>query len=311
METDQIDYSITIPVYNSERSLPELIKRLAQVMDKIGQPYEILLVNDASLDKSWQVIRQLKERYPQIRAFNLMNNVGQFRALMCAFDYVRGEYVITMDDDLQQPPEEITKLIKVIKTSPDLDCVFGIPQEKHHHYYRNLGTLLIRYINYKVFDKPKGLKTSSFRVFKRYINDTLVQYKTRNPVLNPLIIRSTKCIANVTVEHCERKYGTSGYSLSRLIKTTFDNVLNFSTLPLKFVSGLGLVASLGSILLTVFYAVRYFQGAIKVPGWVTLVLLLTFFSGLNLFSIGLVGEYLIRIIREVNHSPLYVVKDKL
>ena len=311
MEKNQVVYSITIPVYNSEKTLPELIERLTRVMDEIGQTYEIILVNDASPDGAWEVIKQLKKKCPQIWAFNLMNNVGQFRALMCAFDNVHGEYVITMDDDLQNPPEEIPKLIEAINNSSDLDCVIGVPREKRHSFSRNLGSLLIGYINRTVINKPKELKTSSFRIFKRHINDALIQYKTRSPVIIPLILKSTKRIGNVTVEHCERKYGVSGYSLSRLIKATFDNVINFSILPLKLVSGVGLLASLGSILLTVFYIIRYFQGVIKVPGWITLVLLLTFFSGLILFSIGLVGEYLIRIIEEVNHSPRYIIRDKL
>lgn len=311
METTNIVYSITIPVYNGERSLPELIKRLVKVMDEVGQTFEIILVNDASPDNSWEVIKQLKEKCPQIQAFNLMSNVGQLRALMCAFDKVRGKYVITMDDDLQNPPEEIPKLIEAMNKNLDLDCVMGVPKEKRHKCYRNLGTLLISWINRKVFDKPKGLRTSNFRIFKRHLNDALIQFKTRTPVITPLILKSTRRIGNIVVEHYERKHGTSGYSLARLIKRTLDNVLNFSTFPLKLVSGIGFLASMLSLCLTVFYMIRYFLGIIKVPGWITLVLVLTFFSGLILFSIGLVGEYLIRIIDEVNHSPRYIIKDEL
>ncbi len=311
MDENRVVYSITIPVYNSEKTLPELIERLTQVMDKIGQIYEIILVNDVSMDNSWEAIVKLKEKYPQISAFNLMNNVGQNRALMCAFDNVNGEYVITMDDDLQNPPEEIPKLIKAIKNSPEMDCIIGVPRKKHHSFYRNLGTLFVRYINNKIVGKPKELKTSSFRIFKRYIKNALILYKTRNPVITALILKSTKHIANITIEHCDRKHGSSGYSLSCLFKVTLDNVLNFSTLPLKFISCLGLVVSLGSLLLLIFYIITYFQGAIKIPCWITLVFLLTFFCGLVFFSIGLIGEYLIRIIQEVNHSPRYIIRDKL
>ena len=311
MKKNSIVYSITIPVYNGEMSLPELIKRLVKVMDEVGQTFEIILVNDASPDNSWEVIKQLKIKYPRIKAFNLMSNVGQFKALKCAFDHVQGKHVITIDDDLQNPPEEIPKLIEAINKKSDLDCVFGVPRKKRHSFYRNLGTRLISLINHKIFDKPKGIKTSNFRIFKCHINDALIQHNTRNPVINPLILKNTRRIGNVIVEHYERKHGTSGYNLARLIKTTLDNVLNFSTFPLKLVSGIGLLASMGSLLLIIFYSIRYFQGIIKVQGWITLLLLISFFSGLILFSIGLVGEYLIRIIEEVNHSPQYILRDKI
>ncbi|HHL39851.1 MAG TPA: glycosyltransferase [Deltaproteobacteria bacterium] len=310
MDEEETVYSVTIPVYNSQATLAELMERLTAVMDATGRPYEVILVDDASRDGSWREIKRLKKRYPAIRGFRMMSNVGQYKALLCALDHARGRYVITLDDDLQNPPEEIPKLIARIESDDEVECVIGAPRTKRHSLYRNMGTAFVSWIYRVIFNKPRDLTTSSFRIFTAGVRDALVQYRTRNPVLTPLLLRNARSIVNVEVEHDERRHGRSGYSLARLVKITLDNVLNFSTLPLKVVSLVGLAAASLSLLLTALYAFWYAQGKVSAPGFITLVLLITFFSGLILLSMGLIGEYLIRIIEEVNHSPRYIIRER-
>ncbi len=311
MNTEKPEYSIVIPTYRGAAALPQLMERLSAVMDRSGKTYEIIVVDDDSPDHSWDVIKELKRCYPRLRALKLMSNVGQFRALMCGFDHVRGAYVITMDDDLQNPPEEIPKLITGLADHPDMDGVIGAYTDKKHSLWRRLGSGLIHWVNRLVSHKPPDLQTTSFRLLRRHLVDAISEHQTMNPVMGPLVVQNSRRLMNVTVEHHPRKLGTSNYTLLGLIKLSLDHVLNFSVIPLKIVSIIGIISALISVGLGSFYLIRYLTTDIgtQVKGWTTVVLLVTFFSGLMLFSIGLIGEYLIRIIREVSHAPRYVVRE--
>ena len=313
MADNSVCYSIVIPTYHGAATLPELSSRLNSVMEKIGQAYEIVFVDDDSPDNSWEILTKLKEKYPAIRAFRLMKNMGQFRALMCGFEQVRGEYIITMDDDLQNPPEEIPKLINCLQQNPEMDAIIAAYDVKQHTLWRRVGSFLIDLTNRFVSQKKSNLQTTSFRLLRRNMVDAISLHKTLNPVMGPLVVQNSKRIMNVAVEHHARKSGRSNYTISGLVKLALDHVLNFSTMPLKIVSVVGIGSSCLSLFLTLFYLVKYLftDIGIKVQGWTTLVLLLLFFSGLILFSLGLIGEYLIRIIREVSHSPRFIIREEL
>ncbi len=313
MNGQSIKYSIAIPTYRGAANLPELIERVVKIMNQIDGRYEIILVDDASPDNSWEIIRKLKDVHPEMIAFRLMNNVGQFRALMCAFDRVRGEYVITMDDDLQNPPEEIPKLIRGIEGYPEIDGVIGSFTKKEHSPGRNLGSFLIELLNRLVSGKPRTLKTTSFRLLRRGLVEAIAAHKTINPVMGPLVVQSSKRLVNVMVDHHQRKSGQSNYNFAALAKMALDHVLNFSTIPLRAMVLTGFFSSALSLVLGIYYLANYLTGNIgrEVQGWTTLVLLLIFFSGLILFSVGLIGEYLLRIINEVNRSPRYTIRDTL
>ncbi len=303
--------SIVIPCYNSESSIEELMDRINHQMNKMGLSYEVICVNDCSKDNTIDNFHLLSQKHPQFTGIDLMFNVGQFRALMCGFEQTTGQYIVTMDDDLQHPPEEIDKLYNALKNNPDIDAVLGAPVKKEHAWYRNLGSFFVRKINEKIFNKPKGLRISAFRCLNRKLVDTLVNHKTFFPVMGPLILRSTRNIINVDIEHNKRKYGASNYTLLTLIKTTIDNIINFSSLPLKYISMLGMITAGISFLLIIYFLFKYFFVGISQPGWTSVILLINFYSGIILLSLGVIGEYLVRIQAEVNGFPKYVIRNKI
>jgi polyisoprenyl-phosphate glycosyltransferase len=304
-------YSIVIPVYRSELILEELHERVAATFRDIDGDFELILVNDCSPDGSWQVMEQLHDKDPRVRIIQLMKNSGQFRALMCGLEHVSGEYVITMDDDLQHQPEDIPRLISGIDRDDSLDGVIGVPEgKKQHAPVRNLGSYLFRRLNQRFYDVPSGLQMGSFRILRREVVNAMVANNSVNVTIGPLLLSLTRNLTNVPVNHQPRRSGTSGYGLFRLFKTTLDNVLNCSTLPLQIIVIVGLVTStigLGFGMYTL--GLKVFRG-VGIEGWTTIVVLISFFSGCILLSLGVIGEYLIRIVRELSGEQQYVVRRK-
>lgn len=309
--TSEVEISVVIPCYGTARILPELLQRLGAALDALGKHWEIVLVNDCSPDDLSAVAEREISTRPNVRYIELMFNVGQFRALMCGLANSNGRFVVTMDDDLQHPPEEIGKLYGAIADRDDLDAVFGSYENKQHAAGRNLGSLLIRTVNTRVFGKPSGLVMSSFRCLRRVLVDTLLANQTRYPVIGPLILSSTRRIINVPVRHDPRKLGQSTYSLGRLIRTTFDNVLNFSALPLQVISIAGVLISILSFLIGAFYLGLHLWRGGGAPGWTSLFLAINFYGGLGMLAVGVIGEYLIRILGESKGQPLYVVRRQV
>jgi glycosyltransferase involved in cell wall biosynthesis len=304
-----VDYSILVPCYASSRWLPELVERLTAVMNEIDGSFEILLINDASPDDTWQTIENIASRNPSVRGLDMQFNVGQFRATMCGFEHARGRLIVTMDDDLQHPPEEVAVLADAIAQAPEIDCVIGAFKIKQHSAIRNLGTSLKGRLFEVVYGKPRGLKMSAFRIMRRPLVDAVIANGTVMPNIGPLILRSTHRISNVEVDHRPRPEGKSGYNIFRLTKMFVAQIVSGSTLPLKFMSAVGLISSALSILVGFFYMLRFMTGKIAVPGFASQILLTAFFGGLILFSIGILGEYVARIINEVSRPPRYIVRS--
>ncbi|MGH8213295.1 MAG: glycosyltransferase family 2 protein [Rhodanobacteraceae bacterium] len=305
------ELSVVIPCYGGAQALPELLSRLDAVLNTLGVPSEIVLVDDCSPDGLALAVQRELPDYPRLRYVELMFNTGQFRALMCGFAQARGRYVITMDDDLQHPPEEIGKLYRHLRENPQMDAVFGAYERKQHSGGRNLGSWLLRMVNTWIFHKPPGLVMSSFRCLRRELVDTLLANHTRYPVIGPLILGSTRRIDNVTVRHDARKHGRSNYSLPRLVRATLDNILSFSSLPLQIISIAGVCISFLSFAIGGAYAIAHVIRGGGVPGWTSLFLAVNFYAGLGLLSVGIAGEYLVRIIGESRGQPLYVVRRRL
>lgn len=302
------ELSVVIPCYRAEQALPELLARLHPCLEALGVPYEVVLVDDCSPDGTSAAAAREVARYPHLRYIELMFNVGQFRALMCGFAHARGRFVVTMDDDLQHPPEELPRLYRHLLEHPELDAVFGSYLTKQHSSGRNLGSLLIRMVNTYIFGKPPGLIMSSFRCLRCELVSALLAHRTRYPVIGPLILSSTRRIANVPVQHDARRHGVSNYRLGRLVRTTLDNVLNFSALPLQIISMAGVaVAGVSFIVGAVFLAIRLVRGT-GATGWTSLFLAINFYGGLSLLAVGIIGEYLIRILGESKGQPLYIVR---
>lgn len=305
---NHIELSIVIPCYNSQTSIPELNKRLHQSLQSLQKSYEIIYVNDQSKDHTLQKLTQIADSSEHVKVIDLMFNVGQFRALYCGFEEAIGKYIVTIDDDLQHPPEEIEKLYIAIKKNNDIDAVFGRYEEKKHSHFRNIGSSFIKFINERIYGKPKNLTMSAFRIMRRELVETILSHKTISPVIGAVILKSTNKIINVKVQHDKRKYGTSNYTTVKLLKATLDNALNFSSLPLQTVSLIGLIVSTISFLFSMFYLVRYFFTDTGVPGWTSIMVLLNFYAGLILVSLGFIGEYLIRILMEVNGTPKFKIR---
>ena len=305
------ELSVVIPCYGTAAAMPELLERLEATLRELGTSFEVILVDDCSPDSLDSVFESLEARFPFARYLQLMFNVGQFRALMCGLAHARGRFVVTMDDDLQHPPEEIPKIYRHLRENPRIDAVFGAYTSKQHSGGRNLGSLLIRAVNTHIFRKPPSLKMSSFRCMRRELVDTLLANRTRYPVIGPLILSSTRRIENIDVLHDPRKHGQSNYSLTRLIRTTLDNILNFSALPLQIISIAGVgISALSFLVGSVYFVVHMIRGG-GVPGWTSLFIAINFYAGLGLLAVGVIGEYLIRILGESKGQPLYVVRRRI
>ncbi len=311
IQTNAPELSVVIPCYGSAQALPELLSRLDAALDSLGITSEIILIDDCSPDGLALAVQRELTHYPRLRYIELMFNTGQFRALMCGFAQARGRYVVTMDDDLQHPPEEIGKLYEHLRDKPELDAVFGAYGKKRHSGGRNLGSWLLRVVNTWIFHKPPGLVMSSFRCLRRELVDALLANRTRYPVIGALILSNTRRIDNVTVRHDARKHGQSNYSLARLVRTTLDNILSFSSLPLQITSIGGVCISMLSFALAGIYAIVHLIRGSSVPGWTSLFLAINFYAGLGLLSVGIAGEYLVRIMVESRGQPLYVVRRRL
>jgi glycosyltransferase involved in cell wall biosynthesis len=303
-----IKYSVVIPIYNSERSLEELCLRIIQVFKELNESYEIILVEDSSIDNSWQVMKILRKNNINIKIIQLMRNFGQHNALMCGFHHVSGRYIITMDDDLQNPPEEIPKLIDEIEKG--YDSVIGALDVKHDTLVKKAASSLIRCINTIIFNKPKNLKLSSLRIMTRALTDEIKIFKTPYPYISGMLLSLTTNIGNVTVKHEKRRYGRSMYNFSKLIKLAFNLIINYTSLPLKAMTSLGIIVSVSSFVIGLYFSLKKLLIGINVPGWTSLLVLLSFFNGLLLAILALMGEYLVRIINEVSNERQFVIREK-
>ena len=309
MDTKTPLYSIVVPVFNSEHSLEELHEETCAVFDTLGSSFELILVEDCGIDNSWEVMKSLRSRDRRVKIIRLTKNFGQHNALMCGFSVAQGDFVITMDDDLQTPPQEIPKLINGLHES-ELDVVYGLPQRRKQSAIRNLGSTLYRYLIGCIFSEQPRSRLSSFRIIRKDIVDHILQIPTPNPLIGLLILKVTDNVGSVEVENHQRKYGKTNYTPLKLVRHFLNGILYHSTLPLKAVCLLGICTSSLSVLLSIYYLILYATGRIGVQGWVTIVLLVLFFSGTIMFSIGIIGEFLLRIIQEVGRMPTYLVKEK-
>jgi dolichol-phosphate mannosyltransferase/undecaprenyl-phosphate 4-deoxy-4-formamido-L-arabinose transferase len=300
-----------IPVYNSEKTLEELVRRIGNVFENLNRSYEIVLTEDGSKDSSWKVIEYLNEKGFPIKAFRFMKNHGQHYALKCGLDHCCGKYAITMDDDMQNPPEEIPKLIKEIESNPEIDVVIGKYATKKHSLFRNAGTKLHKHIRNAIFKEEKGLSLTSFRIINRPVLDEIKKNHHARPRIGLILLTTTNRITNIPVKHKQREVGKSGYTLAKMIGNTIDNIVNYSSLPLRIVSYLGIISSFFSMLLALFYFLSYLMGRITVSGFITISLLILFTSGAILFSFGLIGEYLIRIISQQLMHNQYTIRTKI
>ena len=299
--------SVVIPVYNSASSLALLVERLKPVLESIADRFEIILVNDGSRDESGQVMERLCGQNHQVRAIELMRNYGQHNALLAGIGEARFDTIVTMDDDLQNPPEEIPTLLA--KLDDGIDVVYGTPKEEEHGYWRVLASEVTKLVLQNAMGADTARKVSAFRAFRARVVEAFADF--RNPYVNidVLLTWGTTRFASVPVRHEARVFGESNYTWRRLLRHALNMMTGFSTWPLRVASliGFGFTFLGGAILL---YVVgRYYIEGGSVPGFPFLASIIALFSGAQLFALGIIGEYVGRMHFGSMSRPAYVIRD--
>lgn len=301
-------YSVIIPVFNSEKSIGVLIEELISFFNYEKLKLELVLINDGSTDSSWNIIKEKSEKFPHnILAIDLIYNHGQHIANYCGFKNSTGDYVITMDDDLQNPVKEIKKLI--VKSNEGYDLVIGRYIDKKHSLFRRLGSKIVRYINSKVFRIPNDLHLSNFRIIKKNLIDRICQLNISYPYIPGILVHYSASNTNVIVEHMERKFGKSKYNSLKIAKLIFEILFNYSTFPLRVMTIIGFMVSVMSFFLGIFYLLKALLFGVSVQGWTTIIVLLSFMSALILMALFMLGEYMIRVIRNLTHNQSYFIRE--
>jgi glycosyltransferase involved in cell wall biosynthesis len=299
--------SLVVPVYRSEAILPDLVQRVGSVLGDIASDYELVLVNDCSPDRSWDVICQLAARYPWIHPINLMRNYGQHNALLCGIRAAEYDVIVTLDDDLQHPPEEIPKLLAVL--AQGFDVVYGTPEHEEHGVLRDLASLTTKMALQNVMGATIARQVSAFRAFRAEVAGAFSHYEGAFVSIDVLLTWGTNRFAAVPVVHEPRKQGTSGYTFRKLITHAMNMMTGFTTLPLQIASLVGFVFTFFGFCVLGYVVLRYFSHGDPVPGFPFLASIVALFSGAQLFALGIIGEYLARMHLRSLQKPPYVVRS--
>jgi glycosyltransferase involved in cell wall biosynthesis len=297
--------SVVIPVYNGANSIAELVHALEGL--EIEGGHEIVLVNDGSPDDSLAVCQGLvaKARVP-ITLVSLARNFGEHNAVMTGLRYARGSHVITMDDDLQNPPEEVKRLLEYGRVSGK-DVVYTRYATKQHAYWRNLGSRFANWIADMLIEKPKGLYLSSFRCVSAFIVEQVTRYEGPFPYIDGLIMQATESIGTLEVRHLPRAEGRSNYTFKRLVRLWLNILVNFSVMPLRLSAMAGLALSLLGLIATAWVVIEaMFVGT--PAGWASLMAATLLLSGVQLLILGILGEYVGRLFLTANRKPQVVVR---
>ncbi|HKR05714.1 MAG TPA: glycosyltransferase family 2 protein [Bacteroidia bacterium] len=300
-------YSIVIPVYNSEKIIEKTISKTIDFFNRNKLEFELILINDGSKDKVWQKLKTLAEQNKKIIAINFLKNYGQHTAVMCGITHGTGDYFITMDDDLQNPPEEIIKLIE--KINEGYDVVFGKFPVKHHGLARKIGSKIIGYLNSKIFNKPNHITLSNFRIFNKAVAERIKNFKTSYPYIPGLLLLHSSSIANVYTEHLPRESGKSNYSLFTIIKLVSRLLFNYSSYPLNLLASFGFIFSFFSFVAGAAYIIKSVFLGTNVQGWTTIVVLLSFLNGFIIIMLGVLGEYVARIMNQLSVGNSYHIQE--
>ena len=302
--------SFVIPCYRSQATLPSVIREIQETMEGLRQyTYEVVLVNDCSPDDTFETIRELCRENANMTGINLAKNFGQHSALMAGFHQVKGDIIVCLDDDGQTPADEVGKLLEGIEKGADV--VYAKYAHKHHSGFRNWGSHVNELMTRVMLGKPKDLFVSSYFAARRFVVDEMIKYEYPYPYVIGLVLRTTKNIVNVEVNHRDRLEGTSGYTLGKLLGLWFNGFTAFSVKPLRIAT----VTGAGCALLGFAYGIYTIIKKIFInpPGLVTgfsaLMSVLVFMGGMLMLMLGLVGEYMGRMYISMNRSPQYVVRE--
>ena len=302
-------YSVVIPVYNSRDVVGATVTRVVEVFEQAGLDYEVVLVNDGSRDGSWDVIADLARTTPHVVALDLLRNYGQHHANLAGLREATGDYVITMDDDLQNPPDQLLLLID--KALEGHDVVFGRFERKQARGYRRLGSRLISVVNRRVFDQPRGLAVSNFRILRRDVVERICESRTAHPYITGQALMSSHSPADVLVRHDPRASGTSNYGMRRIASLVLAILFSYSVFPLRAAAALGFAVAGTSFVLGLFYLVRSFFVDTVVPGWTTIAVLLAVLNGVVIMLLSMLGEYVVRTLNAVSVVTTYHVAERV
>jgi glycosyltransferase involved in cell wall biosynthesis len=303
----QTGCSVVVPVFNSEGTLGDLARRIHEVFASAATAYELIFVNDGSRDRSWEVVRHLASANDAIIAINLMRNYGQHNALLCGIRQAQYGYVITLDDDLQHPPEEIPKLLATLEEG--FDVVYGTPAHEQHGFWRDFGSRAMKYALQNAMGAEIARKISAFRAFRTELREAFKTYRGASVSIDVLLTWATTSFAAVVVTHEPRRIGASNYTYRKLLLHSFNMITGFSTLPLRIATYVGFVFSLTGLLILMYVVLRYLLQGDIAPGFPFLASIIAIFSGAQLFALGIMGEYLARMYVRMAEQPPYVVRE--
>ena len=300
--------SFVIPCYKSEQTIGKVLDEIKITMSKAEKySYEVILVNDSSPDKTFEVIEKLCSENDNIIGINMAKNFGQHAALMSGFHYATGDVVVCLDDDGQTPADEVTKLLDRIEQGADV--VYASYGEKKHSLFRNFGSYINSMMAESLLGKPKDLYVSSYFAAKKYVIDEIIKYGNSYPYVVGLVLRTTNKIANVEVKHREREIGQSNYSIRKLLSLWVNGFTTFSVKPLRCAIYMGMLSAIvGFAYMIYLILARIFNPEILL-GWTTIVAVVLFIGGEILFVLGIIGEYVGRTYISINSAPQYVVRE--
>lgn len=299
--------SVVIPVYNEQENLPALFARLTAVLDKLGRPFEILFTNDGSRDNSLALLRDFHQQRPkQVRVIDFNGNFGQHMAIMAAFEQVRGDVIVTLDADLQNPPEEIPKLLSEIEKGHDV--VGGYRKDRHDSWFRRQASRLLNKFRERTTHISMRDQGCMLRAYQRHIVAQITASGETSTFIPALATSYAADPVEVEVEHAARAAGTSKYSLYQLIRLNFDLMTGFSVVPLQIFTLFGMVIASGSLLFVVYLFIRRLIIGPEAEGVFTLFAILYFLVGVGIMGLGVIGEYVGRIYQEVRRRPRFLIR---
>jgi len=312
LDTQVIELSVVIPCYGSALVLPELVAQLKATLDGLDGvrgSYELILVCDNSPDDSWRVIRELSALHPWLRGIRLRMNAGQHNSLMAGFARTRGKTIVTMDDDLQHAPSDIPSLLAEIARGHDV--AYARFRKRKHAFWKLAGSRLNDLVAGYLMQKPKGLYLSPFRAMRSAIRDDILLYQGPYVYVDGLILSVTRNIAVIDVDHHDRYAGDSGYSLGKSISLWLKMATSFSIVPLRITSLLGLLLAGFGFLMALLLIVQKFTLDIMPIGWSSLIVTILIIGGVQMLGLGMLGEYLGRVLLTINSKPQYVVAESI
>ena len=299
-----MNVSVVVPVYNGSDSLPLLVDEVGKVLPGVTDAFELVLVNDGSPDQSWQVISELAQLHPWVRGIDLMRNYGQHNATLCGVREARYEVIVTMDDDLQNPPREIPKLLE--KLAEGHDVVYGVARKRRQAWWKNLASVIVK----RAIAYVMGLRTvrdiGAFKAFRADLRRSFEDFNSPDVLVDVLLSWGTSRFASVTVEEAPRTVGKSNYNLFKLIKVSLLVLTSYTTIPLRFASIVGFLFTLFGIGVLIYVLTVYFTAG-SIPGFPFLASTIIIFSGVQLFALGIIGEYLARVFERTGGKHTYVI----